>query len=236
MFATHALPLQPAITYEYPVRVKSVAKVTPNVLRIITAKPWNYQYSPGQATDIAINRYGWKKEKRPFTFTSLPTDEYLEFTIKTYPEHSDVTDQLLRLRKNDELILHEAFGAISYQGEGIFIAGGAGVTPFVAILRDLKSRNELGNNKLIFANKSKADIIYEEEFKNILGKNFICILSLEKANGYLQGQITEDLLKSNIEDKGEKFYVCGPPPMMNVMEKHLHNLHIDPSSIIKESF
>jgi ferredoxin-NADP reductase len=236
MLATNTLSNKPVVTLEYPVKVKSVSKVTHNVLRIVTEKPWNYMFTPGQATDIAINKHGWRTEKRPFTFTSLPKDDYLEFTIKTYPEHLDVTDQLLHLKKNDELILHKVFGSISYQGEGIFIAGGAGVTPFVAILRDLKSRNEIGNNKLLFANKSKADIIYEEELKNILGKNFINILSMEKVEGYPNGQITEGFLKANMDGSEKKFYLCGPPPMMEVVEKQLANLHIDEKSIIKESF
>lgn len=42
------------------------------------------------------------------------------------------------------LILHEVFGTISYQGEGLFIAGGAGVTPFISLFRSLKSKNEIG--------------------------------------------------------------------------------------------
>ena len=100
-------------------------------------------------------------EKRPFTFTCLPDDDYLEFTIKTYPSHKGVTNELLQLKQNDELILHDVFGAIAYKGEGVFIAGGAGVTPFISIFRFLRSKNEVGGNKLIFANKAKADIILE---------------------------------------------------------------------------
>ena len=98
-------------------------------------------------------------EKRPFTFTCLPNDDYLEFTIKTYPSHKGVTNELLQLKQEDELILHDVFGAIAYKGEGVFIAGGAGVTPFISIFRFLRSKNEIGGNKLIFANKRKADII-----------------------------------------------------------------------------
>ena len=218
------------------VKIKSIDMVTHDVVRIITMKPDDYKFIPGQATEVAINKPGWLEEARPFTLTCLPGDDYLEFTIKTYPEHSDVTEQIVNLRRNDELILHEVFGSISYRGEGIFIAGGAGVTPFIAILRDLKSRNLIGNNKLLFANKTKEDIIYEDEFKELLGKNFISILSLEKVEGYQHGQITEGFLNANIEGIDKKFYVCGPPPRMEVVTRQLANLHIDERSIIKESF
>ena len=176
------------------------------------------------------------RRKRPFTFTCLPDDDYLEFTIKTYPSHNGVTNELLQLRQNDELILHDVFGAIGYQGEGVFIAGGAGITPFISIFRFLQSRNDVGDNKLIFANKAKADIILEQEFKNLLGKNFINILSDEKAHGYDHGYITEEFIKENITDLGKKIYLCGPEPMMEAVEKQLSNLGVETKSIIKEEF
>lgn len=221
---------------QYVVKIKSINKVTHNVLRIVTEKPQAYSFTPGQATEVSINKNGWRNEKRPFTFTCLPDDDYLEFTIKTYPSHKGVTNELLQLKKNDELILHDVFGAIGYKGEGVFIAGGAGVTPFISIFRSLRSKNEVGDNKLIFANKTKGDIILEQEFKKLLGNNFINILSDEKANGYGHGYITEDFLRENITNLDKKIYLCGPEPMMEVVEKHLSNLGVETKSIIKEEF
>lgn len=221
---------------QHIVKIKSINKVTPDVLQILTEKPPSYTFIPGQATDISINNSDWKDEKRPFTFTCLPENNYIEFIIKTYPSHQGVTNQLLQLNKDDELILHDVFGDISYKGEGVFIAGGAGVTPFISIFRYLQSKNEVANNKLIFANKTKADIILEEEFKSLLGKNFINILSDENIDGYANGHITEDFLQANIGDFNKKFYVCGPPPMMDAIEKMLANLHVNERLIIKEAF
>ncbi len=221
---------------QHIVKVKSVDKITHDVLKIVTEKPQQYIFTPGQATEVSINKNGWKDEKRPFTFTCLPDNDYLEFTIKTYPSHKSITNELLQLKKNDELILHEVFGAIAYKGEGVFIAGGAGVTPFISIFRYLQSKNKIGNNKLILANKTKADIILEQEFKKLLGNNFINILSDEKAHGYANGQITKDFIKANSGGINKIFYLCGPPPMMDAIEKQLANLHADQNSIVKEAF
>lgn len=218
------------------VKIKSIEKITHDVLKIITEKPIDHSFIPGQATEISINKNGWQNEKRPFTFTSLPGNDYLEFTIKTYPSHNGVTGQLLQLRENDELILGDVFGTISYKGEGVFIAGGAGVTPFISILRALNSKNQIGNNKLIFANKTKADIILKEEFTNILGDHFINILSNEKVEGYTHGQITEEFLKSNNISAHKHIYLCGPEPMMEAIEQQLKHLAVNTNSIIKEQF
>jgi ferredoxin-NADP reductase len=144
---------------QHLVKIKSINHLTHDVLQIVTEKLQQFNFTPGQATEISLNKEGWQNEKRPFTFTSLSHNDYLQFTIKTYPSRKDVTNELLQLKKNDGLIIHNIFGAIAYKDEGFFIAGGAGVTPFISIFRYLQSKNEIGDNKLIFANKTKDDFI-----------------------------------------------------------------------------
>jgi ferredoxin-NADP reductase len=218
------------------VRIESIQQITHDVLQIVTERPANFNFLPGQATEISINKTGWKAEKRPFTFTSVPESDFLEFTIKIYPAHKGVTNKLLDLKADDELILHEVFGEISYKGEGTFIAGGAGITPFICILRHLQSKNEIGDNKLIFANNTKADIILAREFNELLGDNFINILSHDIIVGYEHGFITGEFLEKHISSTGKPVYLCGPPPMMDAVEKLLEKINIDKSSIVKEAF
>lgn len=218
------------------VKLLSNEHVTHDVIHIVAEKPEGLQFHPGQAADISINKPEWEKEIRPFTFTSLPEDEHIEFTIKTYPSHEGVTNQLLSLGNGDELIIHEVFGAISYVGEGVFIAGGAGVTPFISIFKYLEAKNQIGNNKLLFANKTKADIILEDKFDKLLGKNFINVLSQESLLKYEHGYISAELIKKYIDSSTEYFYICGPDPMMEAIEKDLKSLGIKDESIIKEAF
>jgi len=221
-----------------PVNVKILSKIsiTPDVVQIITEKPRNFEFIPGQAAEISLKKEGWSSKIRPFSFTSLPDNDYLQFIIKTYPEHKGFTSEVLKLEKNDELVINKVFGSISYRGEGLFIAGGAGVTPFVSILRYLYQKNAIGENKLIFANKTKADIILKNEFEAMLSKNFINILSDEKATGYLHGFVTKELIVSNLSDPGKYLYLCGPPRMMKSIEKILAELHISEELVIKERF
>ena len=76
----------------HTVLIKSVDKITHDVLQIVTDRPQQYQFTPGQATEVSLNKTGWKRKRRPFTFTCLPDSEHLEFTIKTYPAHKSVTN------------------------------------------------------------------------------------------------------------------------------------------------
>jgi len=221
---------------EFKVKILQIENVTHDVRCIKFEKPNGFKFTPGQATDVAINKPNYVDEKRPFTFTSLNDWDHLEFTIKIYDDHNGVTQEIGKLNTGDELIIGEPWGDINYKDEGTFIAGGAGVTPFIAILRDLKSKNQVGKNKLIFANKTRNDIILKNEFEELLGDNFINILSDDKSGIYKSGFITKEFLQSVVDDFGKFFYLCGPPPMMDAIERILDNLKVDKNLIVKEAF
>jgi ferredoxin-NADP reductase len=187
-------------------------------------KPAGYKYIPGQATEVAINKPRWKEERRPFTFTSLNEWDHLEFTIKIYADHDGVTNQLGQLKSGDELLLHDVWGAIQYKGVGVFIAGGAGVTPFIAILRQLQHDHELDGNTLLFSNKTHKDIILKDEFSAMLGSRFINTLTQENIPGYDYHIIDEEYLRQKINNFDQQFYICGPDKMVKDVQQILTGL------------
>jgi ferredoxin-NADP reductase len=219
---------------EYIVRILNIEQVTHDVKRFRFEKPEGYSFIPGQATDVSINRPGFREKKNPFTFTSLNSASYLEFTIKIYSSRNGVTNELGKLHQGDELIIRDVWGAINYKGKGVFIAGGAGITPFISILRDLESKDEVRGNRLIFGNKTRADIILEDELRKILGNDLINILSKEKAEGFNYGLITEEFLKSNIGDFDVNFYICGPDQMIEMVTNALAKLGVSEDLITLE--
>ena len=209
---------------EHILKIISIEPVTHNVKHFKLEKPFAYHFVPGQATEIAINKPGWKDERRPFTFTSLNEWDHLEFTIKIYSDHEGVTNQLGQLKTGDELILHDVWGAIHYTNEGTFIAGGAGITPFIAIFRQLQKDKKLGNNKLIFSNKTHKDIILKDEFAAMLGDNFINTLTQEEVPGYDHHKIDEEYLIQRIGDFNQQFYICGPDALVKDVQVILQKL------------
>lgn len=206
------------------VKILSIEPDTHDVKRFRVEKPRGYAFTPGQATEVTVNKEGWLDKRNPFTFTSLNAWDFLEFTIKIYDEHQEVTHQLGMLKPGDELILHDVWGAIQYKGEGTFIAGGAGVTPFIAIFRQLHQEKTLGDNTLLCSNKTVGDIILKHEFAEMLGGNFINTITNERASGYDHGRIDEAYLKDKIPDFDQEFYVCGPDQMIDTVQQALKNL------------
>lgn len=208
--------------------------VTHDVKRFIVSKPEGFAFEPGQGVELAINRPGLSGQGRPFTPTGRGADRVLEFTIKAYPAHAGVTQALHALEPGAELLLSEPFGTISYQGPGVFIAGGAGITPFLAILRGLADRGELDGQTLIFSNKTPRDVILEQELRHLLGARCLLLCTGAAAPGYLHRRIDRAFLAEQIQDFAQRFYVCGPPGFMEAVNGALTALGARSESLVFE--
>ncbi len=218
---------------EYQTKILMTEFITHDVKRFILEKPSNYSYSAGEATKIAINRKEWKDKKRPFTFTSLNEDKVLEFTIKKYPKHNGVTAELHKLKPGAELIIEKPFNTFEYKGKGVFIAGGTGITPFIAIFRDLYKKGKLDGNRLFFSNKEVKDIILEKELKeSFQDENLNLVLTREKSPLHEYSRINYNYLKEHVNDFSQPFYICGPPSFVKDISENIKRLDGDSDTMI----
>ena len=194
---------------KYVVKVLNTTHITHDVKYFVVEKPAGYNYHLGQATLLSIKDPEWEDELRPFTITSLNEQDHLEFIIKLYHDHEGVTNRLSIVNAGDELIVHDVIGAIQYKGPGVFIAGGTGITPFISIFRDLHRKHQITGNRLIYSNKTKSDVILEEELSAMLGNDFVKIFTREMVPGYHAERIDRNYLINNIKNFRQNFYVCG---------------------------
>lgn len=214
--------------------ISKIENITHNVRQFTFEKPEGFEFTPGQAAEVGIDKDGWRDADNPFTFTALPEWDELQFTIKIYPSHDGLTEQIGQLEVGDRFIIGDPWGTIEYKGKGTFIAGGAGVTPFIAILRMLRERGELSGHRLIFANKREADIILRNEFDAMPGLEVVYVLSGEKKDGFEYGRINKDMLQRLIGSTDEQFYVCGPDDMVDDINAALKDMGADPDGLTFE--
>ncbi len=221
----------------YTLTLQSVETVTHDVNRYRFDKPAGLGIKPGQAVDLALDKDEWGDEKRPFTPTSLPSEGFIEFTIKSYPEHDGVTEQIAKLQPGDQVIIDEPWGAINDEGKGWFIAGGAGVTPMIAILRKrLEDNGTLEGCELIFSNSTEEDIILRKEFEGMPGlKTYFTVTDQKKADVHT-GQIDKALLEERIEPGKGKCYICGPDGMVEDIAATLKDIGVSEDDIVIEEF
>jgi ferredoxin-NADP reductase len=201
-------------------QVKLVGKQELNhdVIRFHFEKPLKYQFVAGQAIELFIE-VPEKKGPGPFTFTGLNREANLELTIKIYKEHNGLTEALSKLNLGDEVFISDPWDSFTNKGPGIFIAGGAGITPFIAMLRQMHEDGTIGDSHLYFFNKTGGDLFMQEELKRLLADRYVDILTREKNSQRLD----EELFARHL-GKEQPYYVCGPPGFVEKTRELLHKI------------
>ncbi|MDO8467379.1 MAG: flavodoxin reductase [Nanoarchaeota archaeon] len=189
------------------VKILETEDLNKEIKRIRVEKPKGFVYHPGQSIEISHDSQDWQDKKRPFSFISIPSDDYLEFAIKA---HTDIgfSKFVHSLKKGDEIIfVDEPYGRYKFLGEGTFIAGGVGITPIISIVRSLK-KADLSNSKCIYSASSKNEFLFLKELKEKFGKNLITNIT----NKNPEKRISKEYLEKNLNenDLKKRFYVCGP--------------------------
>lgn len=109
----------------------------------------------------------------------------------------------------------------------VAVAGGSGITPFRSMIRAILEGSEDFNLILIYGTRTRSDIIFENEFENIVDERIqmVTVLSDEKVEGFENGFITADLLKKYVPERAS-FFLCGPDAMYHFVDAELAKLGI----------
>lgn len=199
------------------VKLLSIKQLTPDTKSFVIEKPQGYSFFSGQALYLSINGGFSSNDRRAYTIASSPKSNDLELIIKIYYDKPSFTHHLDKLKVGDFLWVTKAFGNLDYNvskyKQFVFVGAGSAITKFLSLIRTLKVDNEfeLKNIILIYSNKTKSDIILEDELKNIFSKfpnNLVLTLSRESVSGYVSGRVDESLLKKYLT-KDSKVVVCG---------------------------
>lgn len=217
----------------HTITLQNVVPLTRDTRHYVFTKPDGYTFTPGQATELALDRDGWRDETRPFTFTSAPDADILTFTIKSYPDHDGVTKRLWSLVPGDTVRIDDPWGAIEDRGPGVFIAGGAGITPFINILQRRAEKGQLDGCTLIFANNTARDIILRPLWENAEGLRCVFVVS-ETSEDLPARRIDGALLDQEVQDWNQPFYVCGPPDMEDDIAELLSDRGVPKDRIVRE--
>ncbi|MCQ2797817.1 MAG: iron-sulfur cluster-binding domain-containing protein [Bacilli bacterium] len=123
----------------------------------------------------------------------------------------------------------------------VAIAGGSGITPFLSMAKEIANGKLKCNLTLIYGARNIANIAFKDEFdamaKSCPNFKVVYVLSDEKADGYLHGFITKDIIEANTPVKGDtSFFVCGPKAMYDAVLKDVRELGIDRRHIRCEVF
>jgi ferredoxin-NADP reductase len=217
----------------HQITLKAKQQLTPDTNRYVFDRPDGLEFEPGQATEMTLMKDGWRDEARPFTFTSLPEDKQLEFVIKSYPDHDGMTEQLAKIAPGDAVEIKAPFGAISDHGPGVFIAAGAGITPFIPILSQHAAAGKM-DCTLLYSNKTQADIILRDTWERMDGLKAVFTVTDEEGRDLPNAMIDKAFLQEHVESFAQTFYLCGPPEFVEDVRTALKELGADADKIITE--
>ena len=214
-------------------------------------------YLPGQFYYFTLTNLNYNDSRgatRHFTISSSPTEGgYLRFTtrirddsgFKKTLDEIKIGETLTGEGPNGTYILDE-----HEKGLHLLIAGGIGITPFRSFIK-YNIDKKLINTKLflIYSNSLPAEITFSKELEGWSEKypNFKLAQTITHPdkikNSYsgLKGRIDTDMIKKIIKEwkiniDNLTFWVCGPPNMVEAMEKTIGGLKITSDKLRTEKF
>lgn len=232
-------------------RVAQITKETPDVRTFRFVLPNGgllpFQHQAGQYLVLSLQIEG-KKVNRTYTISSPPTrSDYCEITVKR--EENGYVSRYLHEMIHEGDIIHVSAPAGRFVFDGtqansiVLIAGGVGITPLMAILRDLTDRKWKGDIFFIYSAKSRSDIIFQKELDDLRTRfaNVRLHVTLSRAEdadwtGH-KGRVTGPFLGMCVPNlKDHPVYICGPQAMMTPTIQLLRDLGVPADNIKSEEF
>ena len=188
-----------------------------------------FKYAAGQFAWLTLGKSPFSFEQHPFSLSgsALEPREY-RITVKSL---GDFTSTIGEVAPGTRAFLDGPYGAFTLGAQplegAVMIMGGIGVTPAIGMLRTCRDRGERRRLLLIYANVDWEQTAFRDELQTLEAELDLKVVHvLESPPEGWQGEtglITDELLDRHLPRDGRDYhyFVCGPPPMMELVEKHL---------------
>lgn len=193
------------------------------------------KFSPGQFAWLVLRASPFRAKEHPFSFSgSAAENDTLRFTIK---ELGDFTRTIGGLKVGERAYVDGPYGVFTSDRHAaapgfVFVAGGVGIAPIMSMLRTLADRGDSRPLQLIYGNRRWETVIFREEIEALADRlNLQIVHVLEEAPvGWTgpKGMLTEPVLRSAISEgaRASVFFICGPKPMSEAVQRSLRRLGV----------
>lgn len=230
---------------KFSARITRIWQATPTIkaFELEVADP-AFKYLPGQWIEISTEIDG-NKQTSGYSVTTAPGQPgKLGLAIKNSSDHP-VTRWLHNLHDGDTLTITRGQGPFVFlpdMGEDIvLIGGGVGITPLLSIWRYVRDASPETHATLFYSVSHPDEILFREELEQSARQHTHLGLEItvtQPCVGWAgqTGRINKHKLSALNAAPDSLFYLCGPPGMVDDMEKFLRELGVHASRIIFEKW
>lgn len=174
---------------------------------------------------------------RPYSFVSVPQDDYLEFYYSVVLE-GELTPHLPPLKAGDEIFINQKVNGYLVLAEVPaardlwLLSTGTGIGPFISILKSQEPWARFSNVVLVHAVRYEGDLSYQEDIEAIgatakeLGScqfQYVPFVSRTQVAGAMHGRIPDAIANNSlfnqtgmtIAPEHSQFMLCGNPGMVD---------------------
>ena len=224
-------------------KIKFIEKIhrVANIYSFRFELPEDLKYKAGQFSYFYIPKEGGGELFHHFSFSSSPTESFVEFTTRI--RESEYKQTLDKLPIGSIIRMSMVLGQFSLNPKFdrvAFACGGIGITAARSNIKWTIDTNADIDIVLLFANRHSYHIAFKDELESFSGdkfKVFHIISQPEEDWKGSKGRINVDFITNNVPDCMErKWFVSGPPEMVDTIDKILTKEICVPLEVIREEF
>jgi ferredoxin-NADP reductase len=228
---------------KFETKIQEIISRTDVVTSFRFPRPKELDYKPGQFFFVTIKQDD-KELRKHFSFSSSPTEkDHIEFT-KRLTDH-EFSLALKAAKVGDWVSIEAPFGKFTFEGEYPKVAllgGGIGITPFLSYCKNAADKALSSKITLFYGCRTPEDFPFRKEFETLAeqNKNLKLVFTVSQASPDWKGEtgsIDVDMIKRYLPDyKENMFYTCGPPGMVEAMERLIESLGLPKEKLKRELF
>ncbi len=224
-------------------------QISPDTFSLEFSMTEKMRFKPGQYMEWALphSHSDSRGTRRYFSIASSPTERNILLVVKVPGAPSSYKKAMLNLKKNETIIAGKLAGDFVMPQDLhlplVFIAGGVGIAPFRSMAKYIVDRQLKCEITLIYSNWTEKDILFRDLFDEAARFGLRTVYTLTDISSVPSGwvgsvgYITKDMIKKEIPDyKIRTFYISGPQPMVQSLERTVNGLNIKGSQVITDYF
>jgi ferredoxin-NADP reductase/Na+-translocating ferredoxin:NAD+ oxidoreductase RnfD subunit len=224
----------------------SSVEVAKNTYEFAFAKPAGLRFTAGQYLEWMLphGKSDNRGIRRYFTIASAPSDALLRIVVRFADTVSTYKDALRAMKAGDTIIASQMAGDFVLPKDPVvkvvLVAGGIGVTPFLSQIDEMVTNKGTRPAVLFYCNNTLEEIAYKDKLNaaaEVVPLTVVNVLAKEKMPGYESGYLTKELIQKYVPDYiSVKWYLSGPPGMVNAYSKLLWEIGIPQRQITRDFF